>query len=287
MPSRRRLIALCLAAANAAACAAEPLDESDGEVDPGVVLAVGLDTNGVSMNGVSMNGSQLVGVTADGATLSGSQLVGAKFTGQFSDGGTTPLRIDGARASGDVWFYQVSYPAASGHQPLCGVDATGAAREAIALAGRWDYRQGVAGGGSHIDEPSTFTFACRAATLAKCVELGYKPWASAGGVSLKNHHQACTRMLRADYCGDGTSYTVNGTPINLYDNVGVQADTESWAIEAEWTPAGARFVASATDTRLHLTQSTAPSCYTQRVSTGVGALAHFSTGTLLMSEYKP
>ncbi|HEU4408415.1 MAG TPA: ADYC domain-containing protein [Polyangiaceae bacterium] len=37
--------------------------------------------------------------------------------------------------------------------------------------------------------------------------------------TLQNHLVACTRMLRADDCGDGTSYTVNGTTINLYDGV--------------------------------------------------------------------
>jgi len=108
------------------------------------------------------------------------------------------------------------------------VDASGAPRHAVPLANRWDYRSGVEGGGSEIEEPSRFTFACAGYALAECVEMGYRSWATAlscvGGdckkVSLAPLHQACTRMLRADYCGDGASFTINGTLINVYDHLG-------------------------------------------------------------------
>ena len=33
-----------------------------------------------------------------------------------------------------------------------------------------------------------------------------------------DHHQACVRMVRADYCGDGRSWTVNGRRVNLSVN---------------------------------------------------------------------
>jgi ADYC domain len=45
---------------------------------------------------------------------------------------------------------------------------------------------------------------------------------------LQNHLTACTRMLRADDCGDGKSWTVTGALINLYDGIGVQIDPQSW-----------------------------------------------------------
>ena len=35
-------------------------------------------------------------------------------------------------------------------------------------------------------------------------------------------------------------WTIDGTIINLYDHIGVQADTETWPIEAEWDVNGAR-----------------------------------------------
>jgi hypothetical protein len=67
--------------------------------------------------------------------------------------------------------------------------------------------------------------------------------------SLRDHHQACTRMARADYCGNGRSYTFNDTPIDLYDRLQTRLQTRStvgasnWAPEAEWGPNGATCVA--------------------------------------------
>jgi uncharacterized protein YjbI with pentapeptide repeats len=246
----------------------------------------GVSINGVSINGVSINGSELVGEASDGTPYGGTAFVGAELAGELPSD-SLPLRVDGARAAGDVWYYQVSYDAGSGRQSLCGLDGGGNPVEAVALAGRWNMSQGVAGGGAWINDPVAFTFGCRTAALAKCVDLGYKPWASAGAVSLRDHHQACTRVLRADYCGDGRSWTVNGTPINLYDGIAIQADTTSWKIEAEWTTDGARFITNATSqARMKLVSGTPPACFTQRVSSATGDLAHFSTGTLLMNEFK-
>jgi hypothetical protein len=97
--------------------------------------------------------------------------------------------------------------------------------------------------------------------------------------SLAPYHQACTRLLRADYCGNGTSYTVDGTLLNLYDGVGIQADTERWNLEAEWTEGGARCMA-----RRRLSSSASPTCQASLQSASCGASSHFSTGTLLMNE---
>ena len=51
--------------------------------------------------------------------------------------------------------------------------------------------------------------------IAKCVLWGYRPWATYNGTPLAQYHQACTRMVRADYCGTGTSYTVTGNRISV------------------------------------------------------------------------
>jgi hypothetical protein len=74
------------------------------------------------------------------------------------------------------------------------------------------------------------------------MNMGYEPWRAHAGVNLWDHHQACVRLLRADYCGDGVSYTRNGTPINIYDSLGINPDTEAWAFEASWGRDGARCV---------------------------------------------
>ena len=48
--------------------------------------------------------------------------------------------------------------------------------------------------------------------------------------------------MRADYCGDGRSFTVDGTPINIYDRLNIQEDTEEWRFEARWNTDGAMCV---------------------------------------------
>jgi hypothetical protein len=202
------------------------------------------------------------------------------------------LRIDavskGHGALSDVVRYAVSALTDSSWVPLCGVDGQGTPRAALPLAGRWDYGQGVPGGGAKLDDPTAFTFACEGAALAKCVETGYAPWRRAKvcpakgpckHVSLAPVHQACTRMLRADYCGDGSSFTADGTMINVYDAFGVQDDTEAWAFEAEWTTEGARCAA-----RQRLSDEPAPACWPSLLTPDCGATAHFYGGTLLMSE---
>lgn len=97
------------------------------------------------------------------------------------------------------------------------------------------------------EPPGQFTFACvpivtragppflrtvAGGAAVKCIEWGYKPWpqpttvtvappwsrtspepneAAAAAVAA---HSACVHMAMADYCGDGSSYTVDGTAID-------------------------------------------------------------------------
>jgi hypothetical protein len=161
-----------------------------------------------------------------------------------------------------------------------------------AVSGRWDYRQGVRAGGDWIDDPAAFTFACMEAAIAKCLLLGYKPWQSvnrctASGcarLSLAKHHQACTRMLRADYCGDGTPHTVDGVVINVYDGIGLQADTERWEMEAEWDSEGARCISLPRSGNRG--DAGRLRCQRPRQPPGLcGDRRHFETGTLLVSEH--
>ena len=53
-------------------------------------------------------------------------------------------------------------------------------------------------------------------------------------------------MLRADFCGDGTSHTQDGTGVNLWDDPGIQqkAYTPLWLFEAEWGVGGATCVST-------------------------------------------
>ncbi|MEJ7604026.1 MAG: ADYC domain-containing protein, partial [Kofleriaceae bacterium] len=155
----------------------------------------------------------------------------------------------------DVGMYGVSYQSSSGWQPLCGVDSAGVKILAVAVLGTWNYGENVVGGGAYTTSSTLQTFACRAKSIAKCVEMGYKPWAGRS-----TQLAACVRMLRGDYCGKGKPYTTDGTLVNLYDNVGIQADTAAWVKEAEWSVNGAVCVNTNGQPRFLISATKAPEC---------------------------
>lgn len=252
--------------------------------------------HGVTVHEIRVDGSVLVGRRSDGAAVRGAEMVGLVLDGQASDGAPLEVRIDDfaelspADAERDVFTYAVSARAVGGSwQALCGADASGQAVRSIAMSGRWDYSVGTPTGGSRINDPGALTFACRGAAIAKCVEMGYKPWKTrnicSGGtcsvIPLADHHQACTRMVRADYCGNGRSHTRDGRPINVYDSMGIQTDTNAWLVEAEWDAGGARCVSLERREMLNI-----PSCYVDRVLDNLvcGSRLHFRTGTLVIDE---
>jgi len=279
----RRAFALAFITAGtffASACG-EAASEEDNLITSTEELTIpnGLSLNGISLNGISLNGISLNGISLNGISLNGVKLdktsfqlmtfggppmtgagfVGAVFTGKLSNGQSLTLRIEDRvpSAQTDVFFYEISYRASgSGSsatwKSLCGTTPSGELHRAIPLAGVWDYSQRQPTSGMHITEPDTFTFACRGYAIAKCVELGYRPWASVTEcltpgvcktISADNLHQACTRMLRADYCGDGVPHTKDGTEVDVWDGFGIQSPVDAgFSFEAEWTPTGARCI---------------------------------------------
>jgi hypothetical protein len=237
----------------------------------------------VSLSGAALSQTVFSGKVNNVAV---SNWVGVTFPGTMSDGTSVNLRIDSKTTlpapNADLTAYAVSYQTSAGWSPLCGVAAT----LAIPINGTFNYGAGVAGGGSYASNTS-FTFACRGTAIAKCLELGYKPWKTVSGVNLTNHMVACTRMLRADFCGDGKSWTVDGTQINLYDSLAIQTDAAAWKVEAEWNKDGAKRVNASWETRWKLNGGFPPSCYISRVDiSNIGKVGNFNSGTLLMSEYK-
>jgi hypothetical protein len=110
-----------------------------------------------------------------------------------------------------------------------------------------------------------------------------KPYWGGGWV---DHHQACVRMVRADYCGDGRSWTVNGRRVNLYDDWWAQQDTMAWNLEAEWTPSGAYCIL-----KRRVVTPNAPTCARERQSPGNDCCTYdpsypFRSGTLILSEFQ-
>ncbi len=135
---------------------------------------------------------------------------------------------------------------------------------AIAVPGQWSFDKGYAGAGSKLIDSSSadytrkITFACMNGAIGKCAAWGYRPWKRQGTQTLELPHEACVRMVRADYCGDGQEHTRDGIYIDVWDNVGVMTQLPysmdpnvygapaplgvPFGLEAEWTPNGARCI---------------------------------------------
>jgi len=225
----------------------------------------GTNLNGVSLNGASLNGENLNGVSVPGASFnelvakmpdgtvrSGDAVVGAKISAVFSDGTTIDLTI--ASFSRDtvanIAYYRIEHEG----QNVCAGDDTG-----MFVPGVWDSKgsrsDALTIGGQRISA----TFACSSGVLNKCVRWGYAPWNV--GADL---HQACTRMARADYCGNGVSFTKNGTVIDVFDVLGIQRATgeADLVFEAAWGPSGAVCVnRTRYDARTPEGEPVLPSCW--------------------------
>jgi hypothetical protein len=125
-------------------------------------------------------------------------------------------------------------------QPACAPDADGR-RVAIPLAGTWDDH------GNRIESTTLFTLGCTAGVIAKCYRWGYRPWLTGYAADMTTMHWTCTRMARADYCGDGTSHTVDGTWINMWDTLPAPGPIQHHGLlpplgmifEGGWGPQGA------------------------------------------------
>ena len=216
--------------------------------------------NNVKLNGFALDGSEFYGVI-EGEVLErrGADLIGTEIELTFyslddNNQEVTEiviLRIDDAyldeQAPGsDVWLYDITYKSANSDEwaPICE-----SGYPVVPVRNYWDDVTG-----DRIDDADAVTLACTDAVIGKCVTWGYQPYGEAWNcpkwdspkkcdlISLQDHHQACTRMARADYCGDGVPWTVPGTAIDIYDHLYPQIETletQNWQIEAEWDVDGA------------------------------------------------
>jgi len=248
------------------------------------IMPNGIRINGVAPTGVMPDGS-LIGVSGTTAPLAGPGVVGSTWTGLLSDGSSMTIRVDRAvQQTGmntDVWSYEFSALADGQWRSLC-ASPSGETLLADTVGGTWNLAQGVPGGGAYHPNSAEFTIACRGSAIAKCLELGYKPWTGRA-----REIASCVRALRADYCGDGTPYTVDGTLVNLFDDVGLQFDEADWDAEAEWTPEGASCISKKAETRFWQVLHTKPTCYPHALKTKKSCGTGFSEGAAIITELQP
>ena len=252
-----------------AACAVPADDETN--IDS--VEQQGVNMQGVNMQGFSLDGISLKGdlhnarvergelVAERGATtVRGVALAGAKLFAQVIDAeGTThalQYRIASVASesaaydptgTGGTFLYTIEQNIGGSWEPACAADPDGR-RVAIPVAAVFDLT------GARVEMPGLFTFACTTGVIAKCYRWGYKPWLGGyGGADFSDLHWACTRMARADYCGDGTPHTRNGTSINNWDRLPYPGPIQKHGLlsplgmlfEAGWNTGGAVCVSRA------------------------------------------
>jgi ADYC domain len=205
------------------------------------VVVVSAHAEGDTAPKIEVVGTEFRVTLPDGRQLTGDDLLGTILT--FADPGAARRRLrieavqpDPKDSSGEIILYRLSIGAVNTDtwEPLCGTDADGLAM-GFPLSGTWTPT------GEHQPSEQAFSLTCTSGDIAKCVRMGYKPWQSHDGTSLWELHQACTRMLRADYCGDGTPHTRDGTRVEVYDTVGIQSPEpgSGLSFEAAWRADGA------------------------------------------------
>ena len=182
----------------------------------------------------------------DGSLLAQDQLPGTVLTLGDGTGAQRRIRIDAVEPdagdpSGEVILYTLSEVDATTQQWRNACDAAPDGRRlGFPLPGAFTPE------GTYQPAHGGLLITCTGGAEGKCIRFGYKPWRTApDGASLEPWYQACVRLVRADYGGDGVGHTRNGTPIDLFDRIGIQRDeiTPGMTLEAAFGPDGAVCVA--------------------------------------------
>jgi len=154
--------------------------------------------------------------------------------------------VEGVVAQPTTTLYAIDYSAPlGGGNYAAPVDYCGTKGGAVVLAGGFNKAR------IHQDV-AAISFGCADAIALKCLFWGYNP-GNVGSSPDWMYHQVCIKMGGADYCGTGTSYTRELTPIEIRDNkasygsddlpelvhpVPMPGDPDEFYIEAGWDKDG-------------------------------------------------
>lgn len=183
-----------------------------------------------AVTSIGVEGTEIVVGLPDGRSLRSRDLVGAvldvRFEGEPAVARITAVERDPTDKSGTIWLHSFESRQPDGTWVnLCTAGPDGR-RQGFPLQGM---TQGL-------------EFACTSGAIGKCARFGYRPWANgSNGQSLRPQHEACVRMVRADYGGSGEPWTKDGMLIDVFDPGGIQVADEApdLAFEAGWSPEGA------------------------------------------------
>jgi hypothetical protein len=196
--------------------------------------------------GLRVDGSEIVVVDDRGREIRGADIEGA----ELDLGALGTLRIELAeqdrhkdtRFPDETWLLTAKLRAVGSDQfvDACAAGAN-ADRRMMLYSGYLDPQL------HYVADTTRFSITCLGGVEAKCLRWGYHPWKSApvGGASLAPYFEACIRLARADYCGDGQATTREGTSIDAYDRVGIMSRTPNlpdYAFEAGFGADGATCV---------------------------------------------
>jgi hypothetical protein len=174
--------------------------------------------------------------------VSGAGFLGAKIVLEMPNTGQTIyLEITAYDDAVAPWWvsdegapmtaYKAMYVSQGNLQPLC--PTTNAENQwfTLILGERYD-------GAEIAADSRTVTIACVGEAAAKMKLMGYGPQGPRGATP--EERTATLRMITADYCGDGHSFTVAGTPVAWRDAAGtVNPPFSERVLEAKWGPGGA------------------------------------------------
>jgi len=208
----------------------------------GLTLASAAGAGEPTVVSIEASGTAFRATLSDGSIRQGRELAGAVLVFKIND---ALMRIRIASITPDPDDSSVllhDFRIEASDEPLCSPAPDGT-RLGFPLAGR------TAPDGRFVAaEPGIFELICTSGGQGKCVRFGYHPWRTApDGRPMRDYYNACVRLLRADYCGDGYGWTRNGTLVDIWDDRGIQtratADDPAFAFEAGWTADGAVCVA--------------------------------------------
>ena len=153
--------------------------------------------------GVQVDGTVLRIRFASGHVMSGRDLTGATLS-FLQAGPFPPLKVKVESVETDpldpdhetLLYHLLAVDTETGRTgELCDPDVRGE-RWAFPLRGQWNAE------GRRVSSSAGFTLTCADGAQGKCVRFGYKPWKTLpNGARLEAYHQACIRLVRADYCG--------------------------------------------------------------------------------------